>query len=75
MTKQQFKQKQHHDACVQERTFTFNDDVFVKNFASAGPNWLSGKITAVKGPVSYDIATTEKWEGGTQTLRSHKNIE
>lgn len=55
MTKQQFKQKQHHDAHVCERTFTLNDDVFVKNFASAGPNWLSGKIVAAKGPVSYDI--------------------
>ena len=40
---------------MRERTFTLNDDVFVKNFASAGPNWLSGKIIAIKGPVSYDI--------------------
>ena len=38
-----------------ERTFTLNDDVFVKNFASAGPNWLPGKIVGIRGPVSYDI--------------------
>ena len=53
--RQQFQQKQQHDIHARERTFTLNDDVFVKNFASADPNWLPGKIVAVRGPVSYDI--------------------
>ena len=53
--RQQFQQKQQHDMHACERTFTLNDDVFVKNFASASPNWLPGKIVTVRGPVSYDI--------------------
>jgi len=44
----QSQQKEGHDYHAQERVFTFNDDVFVKNFTSTCPNWLPGKTIVVK---------------------------
>ena len=56
---QQSRQKQYHDYHAHERTFVVDDNVLVKNFTSNCPKWLSGRVVAVKGPVSYEIALAD----------------
>ena len=56
---QQSRQKQYHDYHAHERTFVVDDNVFVKNFTSSCPKWLSGKVVAFKGPISYEIELTD----------------
>lgn len=36
-----------------------DDDVLFKNFSSVCPKWLTGKVIAVKGPVSYEVQLTD----------------
>ena len=50
----QAHQKQHHDQHSKERHFKVGDAVFVRNFGS-GPKWITGKITACRGPVSFEV--------------------
>ena len=51
----QLRQKSGHDQIHGKlRTFVMNDTVYAKNF-STGPKWLPGVITAVKGPLSYEV--------------------
>ena len=50
----QAHQKQHHDQHSKECHFKVGDAVFVCNFGT-GPNWITGKITACRGPVSFEV--------------------
>ena len=54
----QTEQKNHHDQHAKERKFSVEDLVFVCEFPSK-KKWLSGKVTMVKGPVTYLIELTE----------------
>ena len=51
-------QKTHHDSEAKARTFEMGDAVFVKN-PHSGPPWLSGCITKICGPVSYEIKLSD----------------
>ena len=52
---QQLNQKAGHDRGTKQRTFVAGEEVGAKNFTSATPKWLRGKIVRCRGPVSYDI--------------------
>ena len=49
----QFRQKMAHDRSAQNREFQLDDTVYVRNFAG-GAVWLPGRITAVRGPYSFE---------------------
>ena len=52
---QQQKQKYQHDAHSQIRTFKPNDDVLVRNFRTAEPQWLPGVIKELSSTNSYKV--------------------
>ena len=52
---QQLKQKAGHDNGTKQRNFVVGQEVCAKNFSSAKPKWLRGKIVGCRGPVSFDI--------------------
>ena len=54
----QTEQKNHHDQHAKERKFSVEDLVFVCEFPSK-KKWLSGKVTMVKGPVTYLVELTD----------------
>ena len=54
VVKKQLQQKTRHDATAKARDFMVGEAVFVKNF-SRGAKWLSGTVTKVTGPVSYQV--------------------
>ena len=53
--KSQYQQKQNHDRSSHERHFTIGDQVFVRSFQTAGPQWVAAVVTCSRGPVSYDV--------------------
>ena len=51
----QERQKRNHDQeGTKLRSFSLNDPVYAKGFSN-GPKWLPGEITAVNGPLSYEV--------------------
>ena len=50
----QARQKAGHDQHARDRAFVIGDEVYVQNFAG-GSKWLPGVITAIKGPLSYEV--------------------
>lgn len=54
MEERQQAQKRKHDSKARERSFQKDDLVFVKNFGP-GPQWISGRIIEISGPVSYVV--------------------
>ena len=62
----QLSQKAVHDRGTKQRTFVAGEEVGTKNFASATPKWLKGKILRCRGPVSYDIELEDQ-----QVIRRH----
>ena len=55
MQQQQQKQKCWHDAHSRIRTFKPNDNVLVRNFRTAKPQWLPGVIKELSGTNSYKV--------------------
>ena len=53
--KSQYRQKQNHDRSSHERHFTIGDQVFVRSFQTAGPQWVAAVVTRSRGPVSYEV--------------------
>ncbi len=53
--KQQSKQAQQHDNSKPLRTFAVGDTVYVRDFTTASPTWIPGKVTKVTGPLSYHV--------------------
>ena len=51
----QVQQKANHDKGTKERAFVIGQNVFAKNFTSAMPKWLKGKVIRSRGPGVYDI--------------------
>ena len=64
------KQKGYHDNSNPLRIFVPGDGVFVKNFSSSVPKWLSGKIIKLIGSLSYCI----KLANGVVTRRHIDHI-
>ena len=62
----QLNQKAGHDRSTKQRTFVAGEEVGAKNFTSATPKWLRGKIVRCRGPVSYDIELEDQ-----RVLRRH----
>ena len=54
----QQKQKGDHDNRLKLREFVVGDPVFVKDFPE-GKKWITGTVTAVKGPLSYHVTLTD----------------
>ena len=54
----QTTQKDHHDLHCKERQFSKGDQVMARNYAGT-PKWLPGKVTAVTGPVSYQVTLAD----------------
>ena len=52
---QQQKQKCRHDAHSRICTFRPNDNVLVRNFRTAKPQWLPGVIKELNGTNSYKV--------------------
>ena len=50
----QARQKAGHDQHARDRAFVVGDEVYVRNFAG-GSRWLPGVVTAIKGPLSYEV--------------------
>ena len=50
----QNRQKKWHDKRAKPRSFIIGDQVLVLNFGR-GPNWLPGKVTSIRGPVSVTV--------------------
>jgi len=55
----QQNQKHYHDSRAKNRAIYIGDLVFVKNFASKGPNWLTGCIIDKTGPVSFLVELSD----------------
>jgi len=55
VTHQQSRQKESHDYHAKDREFVIGDQVLAKNYTHGNPKWVSGEISAVKGPVSYEV--------------------
>jgi len=53
----QLRQKTAHDQHTKVRSFKLNDPVYARSFPGA-TKWLPGVITAIKGPLSYEITLT-----------------
>ena len=51
----QAKQALQHDTSKPLRTFKVNDTVYVKDFSTASPTWIPGKVVKVTGPLSYHV--------------------
>ena len=45
----QLRQKRDHDRQAKLRTFELGDKVYVRNFRSKGPRWVSGGDQGTKG--------------------------
>ena len=54
----QTTQKDHHDLHCKERQFSKGDKVMARNYAGT-PQWLPGQVTAVTGPVSYQVTLAD----------------
>ena len=51
-------QKKNHDVHSKRREFRVGDTVFVRDFPS-GKKWLTGSVTEVKGPLSYNVTLSD----------------
>ena len=49
------RQKSGHDKCVEDRGFSIDDTVFVRNFAGTGSTWLPGVIIEARGELTFHI--------------------
>ena len=59
MHSKQSKQKFYHDKTAKELLFKEGDNVFMRNFVqNSKTKWISGKVLAKTGPVSYKIELT-----------------
>ncbi len=54
----QSRQKSAHDQHAKGRSFNLEEAVYVRNYAN-GPKWLPGVITALRGPLSYDVTLSD----------------
>ena len=55
----QARQKAGHDQRASKvRSFQLDEAVYAKNSAS-GPKWVSGVITAIRGPLSYEVTLSD----------------
>ncbi len=54
----QLRQKSAHDQHAKGRSFNLEEAVYVRNYAN-GPKWLPGVITALRGPLSYDVTLSD----------------
>ena len=55
--KRQLKMKEHHDNNFSGRQLSVGDHVSARNFGH-GPKWVSGTVTKVNGPLSYEVQLT-----------------
>ena len=59
VTASQARQKAGHDRRASKvRSFQLDKAVYAKNSAS-GPKWLSGVISAIRGPLSYEVTLSD----------------
>ena len=70
MIDKQVKQKAHHDGQKPLREFTVNDKVYVENFPTKKPRWISGTIVKVTGPLLYEV----ELESGVHVQRHVDNV-
>ena len=66
----QAKQKQQHDQHAQHREFVIGQRVMTRNYRP-GPDWISGTITAQKGPLTFTVCIDngQLWKRHVEQLK------
>ena len=77
VSNKQAQQKADHDGGKEERVFTAQQAVMVRNYGASRPKWIPGIVMQNRGPLSYAVQTDDGqvWHRHVNQMRKAELVE